>query len=198
MTALSGTTIDRNTTSSSRKRQAEHDADEERQPGLELGGDVVEGGGDAAHVHLDVGAGGRLGHDVVAQVIDEVRPWLRPARTRSGITWITAASPAWLGRGGLTKATPGAWRQRVVEASDVGLRAGPLLVGHDEQRAVEPRTEALGHEVVGAAGGLGRRRGCPSSDEPRRIENNGAASRTRTTRPPANGHGWRCRKRLQR
>ena len=101
-----------------------------------------------------VGARGRVGHDVVAQAVDERRSCSRPVATSSGTTCDQ--------RGVAVRA-----RDRRADDRDAG-RLGDRLaadVDHrvdvvagrrrrcdEEQRAVEARAETLGEQVVGRAG----------------------------------------------
>ena len=79
-----------------------------------------------------------------------------------GVASATAAVPAEFGRGGVTEATPfvafTAARSFSAAAMSVRLvrRGGLRECDRDEQRAVLPGTECLGHQVVGLA--LGRAR----------------------------------------
>ena len=92
---------------------------------------------------------------VVAQVVDQVVGRLATAGEVVG-TDLDHVTPC-AGGSAATWATPG----RVLDAL---ARARPVVAGRHTttwQRAVEARPEALGEQVVGLAGGRGRRRCCP-------------------------------------
>ena len=66
---------------------------------------------------------------------------------------MTAASESGLAIGGDTAATPGVAASVVWRRGERCHRLGVTAVGDEDEGAVEAGTEAVGHQVVGAAGG---------------------------------------------
>ena len=157
ITALSGTTIDRKTTSRSRNDRPSTAPMKSGRRDESTSAKSCDAAVKPADVHGHVGALGRRGDHVGAQVVDQLRR--RLVLRRRGREHLDHRGVARRVRDrGAHERHSGHLRQRVVEASDVGLCArAALLVGHDEQRTVEARAEPLGEQVVGAARGVSGR-----------------------------------------
>ena len=133
------------------EREADDADDEQRHAALHVLALVLERRGDAADLGVDARAAQRPGTTSSRSRLTRSSVSLSCGEP-SGITVISAASPASLIAGRATNATPGSLAEPVGERVDVGLGAAVGQLGGDDERAVGAGPEALGVEVVGLAG----------------------------------------------
>ena len=175
-TALSGTSTDRKTTSSSTKLSTQHGTDEPGQPLGQHGGEVDARGRLAADV----------GHDARS------RPRPRPAARPGGggapaARWPRTAAPSW-GRPGPRRWRPRGWPAMASPTATPGVSAHGLehrrhrrrggrvrRLEHQGQRAVDPGAEPVGQAVVGLRGSCSRPGRCRRRRWPGACDSTGAA-----------------------
>ena len=72
ITALSGTSKERNTHHQQQERQAQHGGEEVRQPGGQIVGEVDPDGDTAGNGNVEIGAGRRRRQDVVTEPVEQI------------------------------------------------------------------------------------------------------------------------------
>ena len=147
--AFSGTTVERNTSISSRNEAAGMAAMKTRQGVVELTREVIHHRREARHVHA-------VGHEP-ADPFDRLGGGrVRGLGGRDGRQH-RRRRPSGRSPGSPTTAMPESAAAARSAGQGLGVQPRRPQVGDDQQRAVDARTEAVGQQVVGAAVGGGRR-----------------------------------------
>ena len=165
----------------------------ERQPVCELRRESSKAAVTPPTWTVHVGALGRRGQDVVAEVVDEIDGGLVLRRGRrehlddGGVAGVVRDG------GGDRCATPGVVRERVATVCSVGRSCAPSAARRRRAAGRSqpgPKPSARGRRPGGSCQLVG---GLPASDEPRRSDKHGQREQPQDRRGRAtrNGHGWR-------